>query len=658
MNAACNKPSAISSLEVEFFGFIPDFCDNVPDRTVRRTEIRAAQIRLLYDNSSVGIVVTLIATLVLARLQWRVIAHPTILGWAVFMTLVCAARFALARRYRRTQPIERSAIPWGSAFAIGAGLAGAGWGSAAVFLYPSSALTNQLFLFFILGGMMLGAASLLSPWRAAYLAFIVPTGLAPAARLLFHADESHLFMAVLSILFSLATLITTTRIHRTILSSISLQFENEDLVQDLRASKSHAEALNQQLEVRVEERTAELHRSAEQLRAEIVQREQVEEELLQARKLESLGVLAGGIAHDFNNFLTVVQGNIEMAKLRLSPGEPVQAILDQTSSACRRATFLASQLLTFAKGGAPVRRLASVADLIMDAVHLARAGAQTSIDVGIAPDLWFAEVDPGQIGQVLHNILLNARQAMPEGGIIEVHAANLSTADAPNTPRVRISIRDYGCGIPSEILPRIFDPYFTTKAGGSGLGLATAYAIVAKHHGTISVESKPGDGTAFTIDLPASRERPVPQSPVAAPVYSGSERLLVMDDEAALRKLLEAVLTKLGYQVATAGDGAEAIAMCEDAKAQNRPFAAALLDLTVRGGMGGVEAAARLKELDPSLKLIVSSGYSDAPVIADFRRYGFDDVMPKPWALAQVSEVFRRVLVPGPDSSAHSRREP
>jgi len=284
---------------------------------------------------------------------------------------------------------------------------------------------------------------------------------------------------------------------------------------------------------------------------------------------------------------------------------------------------------------------------VMDAVHLARAGAQTSIEVNIAEDLRFAEVDAGQIGQVLHNILLNARQAMPEGGIIEVRAANTVVKDAPGAGTwVRISIRDYGCGIPADVLTRIFDPYYTTKPGGSGLGLATAYAIVAKHSGSLSVESEPGRGTIFTIDLPASPERPAFQAPPAAGMQSGTERLLVMDDEAALRKLLEAVLKKLGYQVETARDGAEAIALCENAKACGRGFDAVLLDLTVRGGMGGVEAAAKLKELDPALKLIVSSGYSDAPVIADFRKYGFDDVIPKPWKIAEVSQVFRRVLVP------------
>jgi len=426
---------------------------------------------------------------------------------------------------------------------------------------------------------------------------------------------------------------------------LNLQFENQDLVQDLQAAKDHAEALNEQLEVRVQERTAELHRSNEQLRAEIKQREQIEEELLRARKLESLGVLAGGIAHDFNNFLTIVQGNIEMAKMQLGPAEPVQSMLDQTASACQRATFLSSQLLTLAKGGAPVRRLLSVAKLVTDAVELARAGAQTSIEVSIAEDLLFADVDPGQIGQVLHNVLLNARQAMPEGGVIEVRAENFILASGAGA-HVRISIRDYGCGIPADVLPLIFDPYFTTKPGGSGLGLATAYAIIAKHGGNLSVESKPRHGTVFTIDLPASQESPAPEPPIVGPMQAGTERVLVMDDEEALRKLLERVLTSLGYEVQTARDGAEAIALCEEAKASGHSFDVVLLDLMVSGGMGGIEAATKLKELDPSLKLIVSSGYSDALVTADFRKYGFDDVIPKPWTVVQVSEVFRSVLLP------------
>jgi signal transduction histidine kinase/CheY-like chemotaxis protein len=604
-------------------------------------QMLAAQVKLLYSNADLAVGVTLVAAPTLGRLQWEVVPHPVILGWCLYMIVLSAARFALGLCYLRAAPAAGNARAWSAAFAVGVALAGAGWGAAGMLLYPAAQPANQVYLVFTLGGMMLGSVSLLAPRPEAFFSFIVPTGLAPAARLAMQGGEAHLAMGLLAGVFTLATLLTAWRIHLTIASSLKLQFVNQDLLTDLQRAKD-------QLEIRVRERTAELEQSTEQLRAEIVQREQIEEELVRARKLESLGVLAGGIAHDFNNFLTVVLGNLELAKIRLKPDAPVHGILDQIARSCQQAVFLSSQLLTFAKGGAPVRRLASVAQLVMDAVHLARAGAQTSIQVSIADDLWCAEVDAGQIGQVLHNILLNARQAMQEGGIIEVRAENLPP-DGTVEARVRISILDYGCGIPVDVLPRIFDPYFTTRSGGSGLGLATAYAIVAKHRGTLTVKSVPGKGSVFTIDLPASHEGIAPQASMDTALQTGSGRILVMDDEEGLRQLLEGVLTRLGYQVQTSRDGAEAIALCEEALAAGCGYDAAMLDLTVCGGMGGLEAAARLKEIDPSLKLIVSSGYSDSPVLSDFRKFGFDDVLPKPWAMAQLGEVFRRVLAKDPD---------
>jgi CheY-like chemotaxis protein len=239
---------------------------------------------------------------------------------------------------------------------------------------------------------------------------------------------------------------------------------------------------------------------------------------------------------------------------------------------------------------------------------------------------------------------------MREGGIVEVRAENAAGSDVHvGDPRIRIAIRDYGSGIPADIRPRIFDPYFTTKPGASGFGLATAYAIIAKHGGHILVESTPGMGTVFTVDLPASYEVPAAPSPPVTQTPTGAERLLVMDDEDALRKLLKAVLSTLGYEVQTARDGAEAIALYEDARARGKPYDAVLLDLTVSGGMGGVEAAAKLKELDPHSRLIVSSGYSASPVMSDFARYGFEAVLPKPWSMTEVKDVVRKVLETAPD---------
>jgi signal transduction histidine kinase/ActR/RegA family two-component response regulator len=617
----------------------------------RTRQVRAAQVRLLYSNANTGGAVTIITAPVLSYFQWDVIEHPVVAGWLLYILVLSAARFVLTRRYWRASPADADVARWGTAFAVGAALAGLGWGAAGILLYPEARLMNQVLLVFIVGGMMLGGVSVLAPRPESFLAFLLPTGLLPALRLLFDVDSAHVVMGSLTVLFTSATLATTWRIYRAIESSLHLRFENEVLVDDLQTAKRHTEALNQQLELRVQARTAELQESTERLRAEIKQREQMEEEVLRARKLESLGVLAGGIAHDFNNFLTVVLGNIGLARMELDPGAPFLETLDQTEIACQRAMRLSSQLLTFAKGGSPIRRVTSVAKLILDAVDLARAGSAVHISVDVADDLWCAEVDAGQIAQVFHNVLVNAKQAMADGGTMEVVAENVpAQGEKTLTPgaHVRISIRDYGSGISADILPLIFDPYFSTKGSGSGLGLTTAYAIVSKHGGRLSVESKSGEGTVFRIDLPASQSAAASEEAMGALPPSGTGRVLVMDDEENIRTLLSHVLSRLGYEVSTARDGVEAVDLYEAARGSGRGFDVVLLDLTVHCGMGGVETAARLKSLDPAAKLIASSGYSDASVMSRGREYGFDDVLPKPWAVSQVGELLRRVLAADP----------
>jgi PAS domain S-box-containing protein len=419
---------------------------------------------------------------------------------------------------------------------------------------------------------------------------------------------------------------------------------------DLKETQAALRVMNDELATRVGERTAELERTNRRLHEEIEQRKQMEEELLRTQKLEALGVLAGGIAHDFNNFLTVVQGNIEFARMQLDPDAPVQQVLEDVAGACQRSARLASQLLTFAKGGVPVRKVFSVAKLLRYAVDLARAGAPITFDVDIADDLWCAEVDADQISQALYNIFQNAKQAMPENGIIEIHAENVAHTDSAGTGSlIRISIRDYGCGIPIEVLPRIFDPYFTTKSSGRGLGLATAYAIISKHGGHISVESKLGQGTIFNIELPASPGVPTAEAQTGTVSGRISAHLLMMDDEEPIRRLLDRTLTSMGYTVSCARDGAEAIVLYETAMQTGNPFDVAVLDLTVSGGMGGIETASRLRVLDPSARLIVSSGYFDAPVMSDFSSYGFDGMLPKPWTPDQLDELLQKVLVTRPD---------
>ena len=417
---------------------------------------------------------------------------------------------------------------------------------------------------------------------------------------------------------------------------------------DLTEAQKALRKAHDELASRVTERTRELELANERLRMEMAQRQQVENELLRARQLESLGVLAGGIAHDFNNFLTIIQGSLALAKVHLPENNAALGVLDQANDACQRAASLSNQLLTFAKGGAPVRQVVSVAAIVKAAVELVSAGSPAAWTLQVADDLWPAKIDPEQIRQALHNIFLNALEAVSDGGVIAVRAEN--RVIPPDTgvlrpgPTVRITVQDDGAGIPPEILPRIFDPYFTTKPTGSGLGLATAYAIVSRHHGHIEVESRPGVMTRFTVDLPASPESNVEAVSPDQGILKGSGRVLIMDDNDTLRGLLMQMLEHLGYEAACARHGAEAIAMFEQAHAAGRPFHAVLLDLTIPGGMGGEAAAAKIHELDGSAKLIVSSGYSDAPVMAEFRRYGFDAIIPKPWTLPALSRTLKRVL--------------
>ncbi len=416
----------------------------------------------------------------------------------------------------------------------------------------------------------------------------------------------------------------------------------------LKGAEKELRRAHDELALRVEERTAELQRSNQRLRAEMEHRRQVEEELLQAKKLEAIGVLAGGIAHDLNNFLTVVQGSADLAATHTQPGQPIYEILGHITAACERAALLSTQLLTFSKGGSPVRQTGSIAYLLRECADLAQAGSAVRVDAHVAPDLWPAEFDAGQMSQVFHNILMNAREAMPGGGVVELRATNVNVdcayAQLPAGRYLMITVRDQGCGISLHMLPKIFDPYFSTKKTGTGLGLATAYSIVAKHQGHISVQSAEGEGTTFTIHLPAAQSAPAPEADQPRVIHAGSGRILLMDDETAILRMLSRTLQHLGYEVDCAASGAEAITLFDKAAREGRGFVAALLDLTVPGGMGGRETATLLRQIDPSVRIIVSSGYSDSAIMSDFRGHGFDAVLPKPWTLAQLSEVLKRVL--------------
>lgn len=389
---------------------------------------------------------------------------------------------------------------------------------------------------------------------------------------------------------------------------------------------------------------------------DITQARRMEEELFKAKNLESIGLLAGGIAHDFNNLLTAIWGNIALAKLHAQPGDVIHDSLSEAEKAFGRARDLTLQLLTFSKGGAPLKAAASIADLLRDTTGFVLRGSNARAEFTLPDDLWPVAIDYGQISQAVNNLLINAKQAMPEGGTITVAAENTEIAKGHKFMEagryVKIAITDRGHGIPAEHLSRIFEPYFTTKDTGSGLGLAITYSIIKKHQGHIEVESEVGVGTRFHIYLPAARSARVLRPAKASAMPHGHGRILLMDDEEAIRRVAEKMLEALGYDVAVANDGEQAIALYREALREGKPFAAVVLDLTVPGGMGGEECARRLRALDPHAHTVVSSGYSNNPVIADYAKHGFDAVVAKPYQLGDLATVLARVIGgPGADKS-------
>jgi PAS domain S-box-containing protein len=407
--------------------------------------------------------------------------------------------------------------------------------------------------------------------------------------------------------------------------------------------------------VRIEAAVAASGQECRAVLDDITEHKRAEEDRLILNKLESTGILAAGIAHDFNNLLTMILLNLELAETLIPPGEELAQHLAQARQAGLMATGLTQQLVTFAAEGAPVRKLTRLSEVIQDSVRLAASGSRLRCDFSLAEDLWPAEVDAGQIGQVIRNLVLNAREARPAGRVISVRAENvvLGPQDSPSLPPgdyVRVSITDWGGGISKEVLPKIFDPYFSTKHRGNqkgmGLGLSICHTVIQKHGGAIAVESEPGVGTTFRFHLPASRKLlPKAKASVLAGVL-GHGKILVMDDEEVVRKLVRRLLQQMGHEVELVEDGQQAVGAYEDAMGQGRPFNAVILDLTIRDGVGGQETIRELLEIDPAVKAIVMSGYANDPAVLEPERYGFKGVLTKPFDRHSLRTVLARVLEP------------
>ena len=385
---------------------------------------------------------------------------------------------------------------------------------------------------------------------------------------------------------------------------------------------------------------------------DVTEKRKMEKELLKAQKLESIAVFAGGLAHDFNNLLTAVLGNISLARTTAEVNTVLSNRLKKIETATLRAKGLTQQLLTFAKGGAPIKKLSGVADLVRDSVDFPLRGSNIIREYRFASDLWGAEVDEDQLSQVIQNLAINAGQAMPDGGCLTVCGENITLAGDNHTGLksgryLLLTVSDEGHGISRQDQEKIFDPYFSSKENGSGLGLAVAYAIMKKHDGLITVDSVPDKGTTFSLYLPAAQGqyKEVEEPQQERPSIGGS--VLIMDDEEIVREVAGEMLGFLGYTTSSAADGEQALKLYQEALQDGRPFDVVLMDLTIPGGMGGKETMTRLLEIDQQAQGIVSSGYANDPIMAHFADYGFSAVVPKPYQLDELRSSLAQVLLPG-----------
>ncbi len=375
---------------------------------------------------------------------------------------------------------------------------------------------------------------------------------------------------------------------------------------------------------------------------DVTEKRRTEQELLKVKKLESLGVLAGGIAHDFNNLLTGLYGNLDLTKMLLPADHRAHKYLDVAEKSMERAIRLTDQLLTFAKGGNPIKETVALGDILVETAEFSLHGSQVKLQSNISPDLWLVEADKGQISQVISNLVINAQQAMPTGGALTITAENVVRV---GKKYVQIMIQDEGSGIPSQYLDKIFDPYFSTKQKGSGLGLASSYSIIDKHNGRIHVDSQLNQGTTFTILLPAI-DTPTSRQATddSVTLANHSAHILVLDDEEIIRETIGGMLQAMGHHVEFAVDGQETIEKYKSSYENNHVFDLVITDLTIPGGMSGKEAAQEILKMNPDAKLIVSSGYAHDPIMADYRAYGFRGIVVKPYQFAKLQVAVQQLL--------------
>jgi len=385
-----------------------------------------------------------------------------------------------------------------------------------------------------------------------------------------------------------------------------------------------------------------------------LQNSQIEKDTHRYEKLESIGVLAGGIAHDFNNLLSIVIGNLEMVERTENLNSKAATYISSATNASKRAADLTQQLLTFSKGGTPLKKLTDLRELIKESAEFVLHGSGVSLSLEFLcarGSVMPAYIDSGQISQVLQNIVINARQAMGDSGKINIICNTIDIKgkgfrDIKEGKYHEVRIINTGPNIAQDIIEKIFDPYFTTKSEGNGLGLALSFSIIKKHDGYLYVDDK-ADGACFVICLPASDEK-IEKEPENEKLIRSSEskgRVLVMDDEKMLFDMVEMILEDLGYQAVYANDGLSALKIYEEEMNRSNPIDLTIMDLTIPGGMGGEEAVREMLKLDVSAKVVVSSGYSNDSVMANFEDYGFKGSLSKPYRIEELNKLLNKILV-------------
>ncbi len=710
---------------------------------------------------------------------WGLFPEEILLSWLTSLCAVSALRLILYRWYQRRSETQFTPRQWLHLYSAGALISGFIWGVAPILFYSETSPQTNVFLAFVIGGLISGASSSMAPLKSTMQVFTAMVCLPIATLFLVHGSNLNLAMGTMMLIYGGAYLFVSANTARMIIESLMLQSENLREIDERKKAETQLRNIQQDLEKTVAQRTAELRNANDELSREIDERLQAEaklsvseeryrslvesssdwiweinrdgtytysspsvlavlgyapeevlghkifdfmpedeaertktlfdsnkslgkpfarvvsrflhkdgteriletngepifndegrlagyrgidrditlrmkreEEQRKVEHLESLGLLAGGIAHDFNNLLMAIFGSIELARIKISANSAAARSLENALEAMEQARKLSGQLLTFSKGGSPNMEVTSIRNLIYDSCRLPFSGTAVKCEYNIPQDLWMTDIDPGQIWQVLNNILINAREAMGGGGTVWLSAENVTVDEtSPNTlppgHYVEVSVRDQGIGVSKKDIPRVFDPYFSTKVRdskkGTGIGLAICHSIIEKHGGRIYLESELGRGTTVTFFLPALGEEELPAGRPERKPRSKGVSVLMLEDDSAVIKTTTQMLEYLGHCVTAVQDGAEVLDLYSHSQEVGNRYEVLLLDLTIRGGMGGRETLEKLKHVDPDVVAVVTSGYADDPVIAEFGQFGFKAALIKPFSIDTLGETIAHV---------------